>query len=89
MKTTFTVYKPSGIVTTAGRPQLVAGKSIEVSRLDIHAFIPENPQQMPLTNFHLWLTNGEQYHIVVPAVAEPIPGRNNASTDDKTIREGT
>lgn len=85
MKTTFTPYTASDLADATGRPTAKQGKTVDVKRLDIKAYIPTSPQHQPITDFHFWLANGEQYHILLAAPAQSIPKDKNVKTVDKAV----
>ena len=76
MKTTFIVYGASETLDAKGRPALEKGDEIEVSRLEVRAYIPKTPQHTPLTAFHFWLANGEQYEMILAGGVLPIPKKD-------------
>ncbi len=84
MKITFTPFTASETVNVDGRPHLEKGEEIDVTRLEVKAYIPKTPQHTPLTGLHFWLSNGERYEILLAGSAVPI-SEKNGKTNAKTV----
>lgn len=94
MKITFREFTLGDTVNVEGRRQLVKGEEVEVTRLEVEAFIatPKAPGFSPMTSFTFWLKNGKKYSVMLAGEhIFPVEPKEEAmyTPDGKEIEEFT